>query len=243
MKKNLENLLFTLSENAEFSQVSHEKFNGLQVDCKDGTLIKIYETLIPQELSVEIISSPEKSSIIVNSEKIMSFLDYSHLQIERDQSFSFVEKFGQKVFNRLKENALMLLSGKVSEMFSIKDEQSKQYNSFELTLHNQFNSTKASININYDQRVTSVNPLRVTVMAVLDLLKENDISNTFMHFFIPQHKIKDYSFIHLNILGYKDEATFIDDLISSHTKSKVLSYFKLNCELDKKEIKIPKRKI
>ena len=243
MQKNLENVLFTISENADFLQISHEKMNGLQIDCKDGTFIKIYETLIPQELSVEIISSPAKSSIIVNSDKIMNFLNYAHLHIENNQAHGFVEKFGQTIFNTLKENALILLSGKKSNIFSIKDEQNKQHNFFELTLHNHLNSSPASIHINYDQKVTSVNPLRVSVMAVVKFLEDKSISNSYMHFYVPQHKIKKYPFIHFNILKYKDETEFIDNLITTHKTSKVLSYFSLNCDLKEKEAKSSKLKI
>lgn len=243
MKKNLENLLFTISENADFSQVNHEKMNGLQIDCKDGTLMKIYETLIPQELNVEIVSSPAKSSIIVNSDRIMNFLNYAHLQIEKNQEYGFVKDFGQKTFDLLRQNALILLSGKTSEVFSIKDEQFKQYNLFELTLHNHLNNTKASIQISHDQKVTSVNPLRVGVMAFMNFIEDNQISNDFLHFYIPQHEIKRYPLIHLNILGHKDEAMFIDDLISTHKQSKLLNYFNLKCDLENKELKVPKRKI
>ena len=242
MKKNLENILFTLSENAEFSQISHEKFNGIQIDCKDGTFIKIYETLIPQEVSVQIVTPSYKNSIIVESKQLKVFLDYAHLNIEKDQAYGFLEDIGQKTYNIFKENALLLLSGKSSKVFSIKNEQDKQSNSFELSLHNNLNDTKASIVITYGQKVTSLNPLRVSVMGICNLLEDNQITSRFMHFYIPEQKIKNYPLIHFNILGHKNENEFINDLILNNQDSKLISYFNLNCNLEEKKI-IPKCKI
>ena len=243
MKKNIENLLFALNENATLT-LNQNKSMLMLSNGSDNFGINILQSNdFHNKVKIQFCwkegSNRTDKSVFIDEAEIKDFLLFAHHSLERQENNNIIAEYGDILFNSLKNEVLHCLNEKESNKFVFSEKVNNPHGGFTVDMENKENNAVSYIQVNDHECINNINPLKIQLNT---LIKNGKVlTSRVIIISIPKQDIEKYSL--LKHLTFKEGTTLevIDTLFANNKiiNSKFLDCFKFETELvDKEEQKV-----